>query len=318
MSDIYPISGRPFVHAYPIANRLVTPGLWMSWSIGEGKVWPVENDPNVGDEFGQRQIWCYYADDHPDIPGPFEEHVGPGVYYDEDWDSIQLFSELDPRMHANGQYLYAPTWMHYDIPQDVAIRIERAEFVCNIGTYHDRYPDDLPFLVQIRSGITDYKGWRPSPHDFQTMQGASVCPPLSSSEVFANGEADEHRFSDPYIDRDEWGSYSPRHVLPINAAGLEQIRRGGRVGIMAGLDGSTAPADMNFMWMECQYTSWDSDLETSGPHYAGFLLPTLRLWIGGELLVAGESTITMTATGDIRNPPVPLLTHKARAIRDRR
>lgn len=313
MSDIYPVPGQPFVHAYPIVNRYLTPGLWMSWSIGEGKVWPVENDANVGDEFGQRQIWCYYAEDHPDIPGPFEEHVGPGVYYDEKWDTIQLFSELDTRFDP-GQYLYAPTWLHYDIPSDVAGRIERAEFICSIGTSDDQFPDDLRLLVQMRSGITDYEGWRPSPWDFRTMQGASVCPPLLSSEIHANGMSFEgHRYSDPYIDRNEWGNYPTRHVLPINEAGLAQIRRGGRVGIMAGLDGSTAPADRNFLWMECQYTDWDEYLPTQGPHRAGFLLPTLRLWLGG-----GEAEMTLGLRIEARpsiDDPKSILSHAARRRR---
>lgn len=314
--DRNPVPGEPFIEVYPISTRLLTTGLWMSWSIGDDKVWPVEDDPDMGDAFGQRQVWCYYAAKHDEL-GEFETHVGPGIYYDDGsrddrgWDAIELFSEAPDEFMD--QYLYSPAWMHFDLTGINAASIQRAEFICNIGGQSESANDDLRFLVQMRNGITDYEGWRPSPFDFRTMSGASVCPEITAEEIFNNAIANDHQYADPYLPP-EWMPYGPRHVLPINEAGMAQLRRGGRQGVMVGLDGTSPPTGYNRTFMECEYSAWDEGIAAGQPKIlAGVLLPHLRLWLGG-----GEAEMTLGLRIDARpsvDEPRRILSHAARRRR---
>lgn len=343
MSDVYPIPGRPFVHAYPITHRTITTGLWYMNSFDRGTgappplpVWPPENQPGWswlgdGSDLPAKQMFMWYADEIPGLVVGNAGPEGPGnpfAYYDHRWFGIQMFCEYEEFYGATfdvytRSYLYSVGWLHYVIPRDVAQSIERAELVINLdtfGTGSEQNVDDLPFIVQVRSDPpTDYFGYTPSWADFRTITGPSICPTLTALEAEANSRSSEpHTYSDPYPPEELSGwSYGPRHVLPINAAGLAAIQRGGRVGIYCGLAGDTAPTGYNYIFAECDYSWWDTALSTSGPDNAGAYLPHLRLWIGGEVLVSGRAEITLSSRGRIAVPPDPIIAHRARQRRDR-
>lgn len=325
MSDIYPITGRPFVHAYPITYRQITTGLWYMNSIGQAPAWPPESQAgwswlSDGSDHPAKQMFMWYADDLsgtgfvPGNAGP----QGPGnpfAYYDHRWFGIQMFSDWTEGTAWN-DYLYSVGWLHYDIPPDVAARIERADLVINLDANAEQFDDNLPFIVQVRNNpLRDYFGYTPSWEDFATITGPSICPVVTNQEVWEHSHsAEPHRYSDPYIPEAHFGGhYGPRHVLPINAAGLAQIRRGGRVGIYCGLAGDTPPSGWNFVFAECDYSYWDSELPLTGPNNAGAYLPHLRLWLGG-----GEADMTLGLHIEARpriDDPKRILSHAARRRR---
>ena len=284
MADVlYPYPGQPFVQVWPIINRKWTTGLWYTQSIGSG-VWPPENDewePYPGTPPGKEQ-WHWYADNLNLDRNyiNFYETEPEWFAISDEWGGISL--------HSNWS---AGTW-------NPAL----GDYMYSPGWVHYEIPP-----VQARQ-----------------IARAELVIHLAAAY---NGPAAETAQDDlPFIAQirnditDYLGTYSPRHVLPIDDTGLAQIQAGGRVGVHFGWAGESPPVGNNQLFIECDYGTWDANDPLLGgdPLQAGAYIPHLRLWLASDVSFAGEATIAIAAQGALQRPQAAVTNHLARLRRDQR
>lgn len=335
MSDIHDRGGVGFVEAYPIALRDRTTGLFYTASIRQQEstppglpIWPPEDDPNWATDGAPdgKEAWHWYADNvglNKEFIYFWELGYPESFAISDEWFGMELFNEYRESYSETFDtytktYLYSFGWVHFDISGISLQDIQRAELVLNLYSSggqspEDSVPDDLEFIVQINNQITDYHDWKPSPYDFKTLGAGSVVPQMTAREIIARTQAGgEHEYHDAY---GAWGTYSARHVLPLNSSGIQAIKNNSIVGFHFGMQGTNPPTARNGLFVECDYPYWDNNIAL-GVVEAGMMLPSLRLWIGGDAYVQGEATINVSAQGNIQALQPPPLTHQAKITRD--
>lgn len=280
-------------------------------------------------------------------------------YYDSAGNGVAESSYVDFYNPSNatpsGEYVRTHTfendvfWCQYDLSGIDASLIQRAELVANLNIY---YSDDPPnpansnhftynakarnILFQFQEHSEGYKGWPHDPNDFRSLIDASVCPPITNHDVLDMQSSSEPHMYWDYLNPYQHGS---NFVLPINSSGLQQLRRGGSVGLEIGFDAATSPeydigidvvsgsrptrySIINRLVIACAYLDWDSyPTWYSDPADMNFFeraasLPQLRIWLGGGVEIAGEAVMKFNASGAILDTPEPSLVHQARLLRD--